>query len=146
MPVKVTYDPRSVASVQAFLKAIPPGAIHVVMPALTDYVLGVEQGDTGGNAPHGLKHYPPFVAWPGGQQFPKRTGYLQRGWEGKGTPYRPVISNAVPYATYVMGDRQTWRARYGNWRQVGEVVQSNLAGAFRWAIGKLNAWLRTKNK
>jgi hypothetical protein len=142
----MTYDPRQLEILQRFLAELPRGAKSVVVPAITEYLMGGESG-AGGESFHGLKHYPAFRAWPGGQQFPQRTGRLQRGWRVTGEPYRQKIVNNVPYAGWIHGDStQTWRAEYGGWRTVTTIIASNINGAMRSAISALNKWIKSKLK
>lgn len=144
MPVKMTYDPRAMALIEQLLKELPQGSKSVVIPALNEYLMGGESG-AGGESLHGLKHYPAFVAHPGGQQFPMRTGKLQRGWRTIGEDYRQKITNTVPYAGWIHGnDTQTWRAKFGNWRTLQTIVADNIVGAMRHAIKKLDDWIKTK--
>ena len=144
MPIRMTYDPRQLAKIEQLLRELPLGAKSVVIPALNEYLMGGASG-TGGEALHGLKHYPPFRAWPGGQQFPMRTGNLQRGWRTIGEAYRQKITNTVPYAGWIHGDEtQTWRARYGNWRTLSVIVKDNIWGAMKHAMTKLNQWIKSK--
>jgi hypothetical protein len=144
MPIKMTYDPRQLDKIQRLLLELPVGAKSVVIPALNEYLMGGASG-AGGESFHGLKHYPAFVAVPGGQQFPMRTGRLQRGWVVTGEAYRQKISNAVPYACWIHGNKtQTWRAKFGNWRTLSAIVKDNISGAMRHAISKLNDWVKSR--
>jgi len=142
--IKITYDPRQLAKVQQLLQELPVGAKSIVIPALNEYLMGGASG-AGGESFHGLKHYPAFVAVPGGQQFPMRTGRLQRGWVVTGEAYRQKISNSVPYAGWIHGNEtQTKRAAIGNWRTLSVIVRDNINGAMRSAMTKLNAWIKSK--
>ena len=142
--LKMVYDPLALDKVNQLLAELPYGSKSVVIPAMNKYLMGGESG-AGGTAYHGIKHYPAFLAWPGGQQFPMRTGRLQRGWETQGEAYRQKITNAVPYAIWIHGnDTQTWRAKYGNWRTLHQLVQDNIWGAMRAGISALDKWIRSK--
>ena len=144
MPVKMTYDTRKMDLVDQLLKELPVGSKSVVIPAMNDYLMGGESG-SGGESYHGLKHYPAFVAHPGGQQYPQRTGYLQRGWVTQGEAYRQKITNAVPYAKWIHGnDTQTWRAKFGNWRTLSQIVSDNIVGAMRAGVSALDKWIKSK--
>jgi hypothetical protein len=112
-------------AVENMLKDVPYGAKKIVLPAVSEYIIGDDA--------HGLKHYPPQKD----QQY-ERTYTLQDGWTVSGDTYRERITNSVEYSPYV----PRWK-RYG-WREWADVVQSNLAGALRSANAKLNAWLRQK--
>lgn len=74
-----------------------------------------------------------------------RSKDLQSGWKIKGEAYRQTIYNDTPYAKWVQGDgTQTRMHKLIGWRTMGEVIQSNIAGAMRSARAKLNEWLKTK--
>ena len=111
---------------------------------IAHYIIGDEDGSTGGEAWHGLRHYPAFRAWPGGQQYPQRTGKLQRGWVASAAAANAwKISNAVPYSKWVQGnDTQTWRAKYGNWRTISDIASTNIRGAIRFASQNLARLLK----
>lgn len=144
MPIKMTYDPRQLEKVERLLRELPIGAKSIVIPAINEYLMGGESG-AGGEARHGVKHYPAFVAHPGGQQYPMRTGRLQRGWRTVGEAYRQKITNDVPYAKWIHGDEtQTWRARFGNWRTLSTIVKDNIWGAMKHGVKKLDDWIKTK--
>jgi len=140
--ISMKYDPRQLAKIQKMLEELPRGSKSVIIPAINEYLIG---GDTGGTAYHGLKHYPAFKPWAGGQQYPMRTGNLQRGWQVRGDLYRQTIYNDVPYAQWIHGnDTQTWRAAYGNWRTIATIIASNMKGAIRHAYAKLGEWFKKK--
>jgi hypothetical protein len=143
--LNVRYDARKLAAIQKMLNELPHGAMSVAVPAINDYLMG-EGKSGGGTAYHGLKHYPAFRAHPGGQQFPMRTGNLQRGWQTtKSAPYRQTIFNRVPYAKWIHGDdTQTWRAAYGNWRTISKIVTDNIKGAMLSAKQAVARWIKSK--
>jgi hypothetical protein len=144
MPVSMQYDVRALEKIQKLLNELPVGAKSQVIPAMNKYLMGGESGE-GGVSYHGLKHYPAFVAHPGGQQFPQRTGRLQRGWRTVGEAYRQKITNSVPYAKWLHGDEtQTWRAKFGNWRTLAVIVADNINGAMRAGITALDKWIKSK--
>lgn len=151
--ISMRYDARQLAKIQKMLEELPRGSKSIIVPAINTYLMGGESGESvsgvgsggGGGQFHGLKFYPVFKEWPGGQKYPKRTGTLQRGWETRGDLYRQTIYNDVPYAQWIHGnDTQTWRAKYGNWRTIKEIVSSNMKGAIRYATSKLGEWFRKK--
>ena len=148
--LRITYDARKLKKIQQLLAELPHGSKSVVVPAINEYLMGGGSGE-GGTAYHGLKHYPPFKsAWdsahPYRQQYPRRTGELQRGWRTIGESYRQKITNTVPYAGYIHGDEtQVWRARFGNWRTVSKIIADNIKGALRHAKSKLSEWIKSKH-
>ena len=148
MPATMRYDPRQLEILQRFLAELPRGAKSVVVPAITEYLMGEGNfQDVGGSPYRGLRHYPAFRAWPGGQQESHRTFKLMTGWKVVGEPYRQKIVNNVPYAGWIHGDStQTWRAEYGGWRTVTTIIASNINGAMRSAISALNKWIKSKLK
>jgi hypothetical protein len=117
---------RGLDKVQAMLKDRPYGAKKVVLPAVSEYLLG--------NDAHGLRHYPP----PKGQKY-VRTYKLKRGWDIVSDVYRQRIINDIAYAPHVPN---RW-AHYG-WRQWAQVISDNMDGAMRHANAALNDWLRSK--
>lgn len=162
---------KGLEKVQAFLREIPLGVKTHAQRAVTEYLIGIEGGGMLGGVSHGLAHYVPYryisVAQAGGWKsdkqrryvmamiregkidpgVPHRTGEMQRGWTYHEEMGRYRIVNEVPYAGYVMGDtEQTRMHELGGWRKVAEVVQSNLAGAFRHAQAMVNQWLREQKK
>jgi len=116
---------RGNKEVEAMLKDVPYGGKQIVLPAVSEYILGDDN--------HGLRHYPPVTT----QKY-VRTFELKAGWHVEGDLYRQRITNSVEYSPYV----PRWK-KYG-WRQWADVVQSNLAGALRHANAKLSAWLKAK--
>lgn len=116
---------RGQDKVESMLRDVPYGAKKVVLPAVSEYIIG--------NDAHGLKHYPP----PKGQQY-ERTYVLQDSWTVEGDTYRERITNTAEYSPYV----PRWK-KYG-WREWADVVASNLDGALRSARAALNAWLKMK--
>lgn len=119
------FKVRDQSGVENMLKDVPYGAKQIVLPAVSEYLIG--------NDAHGLKHYPP----PMGQKY-VRTYELRDGWHVEGDVYRQRITNSMEYSPYV----PRWK-RYG-WRAWQAVIDSNLAGALRSANAKLNAWLKAK--
>jgi len=146
MPIKMTYDPRQLDKIQRLLLELPVGAKSVVIPALNEYLMGEgNTEDIGGSPYRGLRHYPVFRAWPGGETVSHRNFRLQDGWHTVGEAYRQKISNAVPYACWIHGNKtQTWRAKFGNWRTLSAIVKDNISGAMRHAISKLNDWVKSR--
>ena len=126
MPVK--FATRGFKETQAFLKTVPHGAKKIVIPAVSEYIIG--------NDAHGLKHYPA----PQGQKY-VRTYILKNNWRVTGDVYRQKIVNLTPYAPYVP---PRWK-HYG-WREWSDVIASNMAGALRSANARLNEWLRSHGK
>ena len=124
--MSITFKTRGFSEVQAMLKDLPYGAKKVVLPAVSEYLLGDDR--------HGLKHYPP----PKGQKY-VRTYKLKAGWIIQSDIYRQRITNDVYYAPFVPN---RW-AHYG-WRQWAQVIADNMDGAMRHANAKLNEWLRSK--
>jgi len=142
--MEMRFNPRQLAKVQKMLEDLPKGAKSIIVPAVNEYLMGGESGK-GGTAFHGLKHYPAFKEWPGGQKFPMRTGILQRGWKTRGDLYRQTIYNDVDYAQWIHGsETQTWRAKYGNWRTIATIIESNIKGAIRHAYSALGKWFKSK--
>ena len=135
---------RGLPGAIAYLKTIGYMSQQKCSEWIAHYIIGDEGGSSGGESWHGLRHYPAFRAWPGGQQFPQRTGRLQRGWTASAAAANAwKITNPVPYAKWVQGnDTQTWRAKYGNWRTISEIVSSNIRGAIRYASQKLAKYLK----
>ena len=124
--MSITFKTRGFSEVQAMLKDLPYGAKKVVLPAVSEYLLGDDR--------HGLKHYPP----PKGQKY-VRTYKLKDGWDIQSDIYRQRIVNNIYYAPFVPN---RW-AHYG-WRQWAQVIADNMDGAMRHANAKLNEWLRSK--
>jgi hypothetical protein len=164
MPVQIQVDPRQIAAVQKMLKDIPVGGKSIIVPAVNDYIIGREQGETG-EASHGLRHYPAYkyvsraVAY--GKTFvsdkqrrfvmasiregridpgaPHRTGQYQRSWKTVGEAYRQKIVGQLPFDQFPA--RQNI---LGGWRRFSQIIVDNLAGAVRYAQSKFNEWLKAK--
>lgn len=164
----IQTEVRGIERLQAFLKTIPLGARNLVVRTIAEYIMGGKSGE-GGEATHGLKHYPAYryvsIAQSGGWKsdkqrryvmariregtidpgVPHRTGELQRGWKVKGEAYRQTIYNDTPYAEWVQGTLgQTQMHKMGGWRTAYDVAMSNMAGAMRSARAKLNEWLKSR--
>lgn len=73
---------------------------------------------------------------------PHRTGEMQRNWEITGVAPRYRIVNETPWASYVMGEEQTNMFKLIGWRKASAVVQSNLAGAIRYATARVREWIK----
>lgn len=116
---------RGQDAVENMLKDVPYGAKQIVLPAVSEYIVG--------NESHGLRYYPPQTT-----QVYDRTYELRGGWHVEGDVYRQRITNSVGYSPYV----PRWK-QYG-WRAWADVVASNMQGALRSANAKLSAWLKAK--
>lgn len=169
MPIKMTYDQEKINKLSVLMSDIPKQGIPIVIEAITGWIIG-EQSEAG-NYWHGLSHYPEYKyvtrAAAYGNTFvsdkqrryvmariregsitpgkANRTFAMQRGWRATGTPYKNKVSNIMPYTKWVMGDNEQARqpAMVG-WRKVGDIVATNLKGAMRHAISKLNEWVKSK--
>jgi len=128
--VDVKFKTRGNKELEKKLNEMPFGYKRVGLEAFADYVVGDEN--------HGLKWYPA----PAGQKY-ERTYNLRNAWSVQDSQngYRPVITNAMPYAIYVPG---RWK-KY-NWREWKDVIASNFKGAIRHAQAAVNAWIRSKFK
>lgn len=127
----ISMKVRGIAELQKKLKDIPYGAKKIVLPAISEYLLG--------NDARGLRHYPPKQ-----DQKYVRTNTLKNGWGISGGVYRERLTNPVPYAGIVP---EVWGAggwkNYG-WRMWSDVIKSNMAGAIRHAEAELKKWLASK--
>ena len=65
--------------------------------------------------------------------FPHRTGRMQRGWVKRGAGVRTTIENTEGYTDYVMGRGQARLNKMVGWRQVADVIATNIKGAIRHA-------------
>lgn len=128
--MNLSFKQRGIKELEDRLKKIPYGYKRIALAAFSDYTIG--------NSSHGLKWYPA----PQGQKY-VRTYTLRNGWYVKDTNggYRPVITNAVPYAPYVP---KRW-AHYG-WREYAEIIKSNFKGAIRHAQAQVSAWIKAGAK
>ena len=142
-----------------FIKRLPRGMKIAGMRAVAEYIMGDEK--------HGLSHYPARVNHDAGNPYQwqsekqrkayfatngfgggipyQRTNEMQGGWyvhESNSDWSRVNVQNKMPYAQYVMGDRQQRGHIADKWRHFAQVVSDNMAGAIRHAqaeVGKLIA-------
>lgn len=130
----LSFKMRGYDSVKNMLKDVPHGAKKIVLPAVTEYLIGNEN--------HGLRHYPPLKDQAYLSHTPpsyERTGDAAASWKVSGLPYAPKIkSEGVDYVQFI----PRWK-RYG-WREWAKVIDDNMAGALRHANAKLKEWLRSK--
>jgi len=158
---------RNLDKVQNYLKSLPRGTIKIALEALGEWFIGTGQ--------RGLKRYPPYKyvtrAQAYGRTFksakqrgyvmaqiragridpgaPHRTGNTQRGWSMSttGGGYRLSLVNPTAGAYYSMSD--TGQARLNalvGWRKVSDILSTNIKGAIRHAISKVNEFLKQKGK
>lgn len=132
MKVKITV--RGFEQVAAFIKQLPNGVKKVGLEATAEYMLG--------NDERGYKHYPPLSTQAYLNHIPPsytRTNTLKDGWQVElNDPYKPRITNSVPYAPYV----PRWK-KYG-WREWAQVAKDNMQGAIRHANTKVREYLKSK--
>ncbi len=132
MKVKITV--RGFEQIAAYIKQLPYGTKKVGLEAVAEYMLGDDN--------HGYKHYPPLSGQAYLSHTPPsytRTNDLKNGWEVElNDPYKPKITNSVPYAPYV----PRWK-KYG-WREWMQVATDNMTGAIRHANAKVREYLKSK--
>lgn len=161
--ITVKANVRDLQRIEKMLKNLPKGAKSIVVPAVSEYLIGDES--------HGLKHEPaynyvdrtsaygfPFFTdkqrryffWALGEGIinpgrNNRTHEAQDGWKTRGDLYRQQIYNDAPHAKWLYSDRDQARqpAKVG-WRKISEIIASNMKGAIRHARMKLNEWLKKK--
>jgi hypothetical protein len=163
--MQVKFRIRGVEAVQAFLRAVPRGAVKVALQAFSEYILGNDQ--------HGLRHNEPykyvtrkaaygvtfftekqrkwfFWALNTGQIDPgsgKRTGETSKAWkaEPRNDGYRYTLTNNTPGGYYTRDDYGQARqpAKVG-WRKVSAVLTANYAGAIRAAVAAVKKYLQSK--
>lgn len=126
--MNINFKMRNLEQVQKKLKNLPNGAKKIVLPAISEYLIGDDR--------HGLRHYPPVTT----QKY-VRTNTLKEGWQIVGDVYRQRIINLVSYAKHVPNVWGPGGWINYNWRQWADVIQSNMAGAMRHANAKLKMWL-----
>lgn len=132
--MRISIKPRGYEQIAAYIKQLPYGTKKVGLEAVAEYMLG--------NDDHGYKHYPPLSGQAYLSHTPPsytRTNDLKNGWEVElSDPYKPKITNSVPYAPYV----PRWK-RYG-WREWMQVATDNMTGAIRHANSKIREYLKSK--
>lgn len=132
MAVKIQV--RGIEKIAAYIKSLPYGVKKVALEAVAEYLLGDDN--------HGYKHYPPLSTQAYLLKSPpsyKRTNTLKEGWEVVlNDPYRPKLTNTVPYAPYV----PRWK-KYG-WREWLQVATDNTKGAIRHANAAVREFLKSK--
>jgi len=160
LPPIISFKVRGIEELDRFLKALPRGTMKAAIAAMSEYMLG--------DSTHGLRHYPPrrthgksnpyrwqsekqrraFFATKGfGGGIPsRRTGDLSRGWQASVDPYRKTLFNRVPWAKYVMGDRQQKGHTTDGWRKLGKVIADNMRGGMLRARQAVKRWLDSKGK
>ena len=158
----ISFKMRGVEQLNTFLKSLPHGSMVEAIKAMGEYFVGNEQ--------HGLRHYPPRVnhgpvnpyKWQSDKQrrsyfaskgFGKgipsqRSGDLANGWtlSSESDPYRRTLFNRVPYARYVMGQRQQTGHLVDKWRKMGKVIEDNIKGGMRAANLAVDKWLKARQK
>ena len=125
------FDVRGLKGVEKKLKDLPYGAKKIVLPAISEYLVGDDR--------HGLKHYPPKQ-----DQKYQRTNTLKNGWGISGGVYREKITNSVPYAPIVPVVWGIGGIKNYGWRMWNEVIKANMKGAMAHANAKLKQWLASK--
>lgn len=163
--MQVKFRIRGVEAVQAFLRAVPRGAVKVALQAFSEYILGNDQ--------HGLRHNEPykyvtrkaaygvtfftekqrrwfFWALRTGQIDPgsgKRTGETSRAWkaEPRNNGYRYTLTNNTAGGYYTRDDYGQARqpAKVG-WRKVRDVVDANYLGGIRAVTAAVKNYLQSK--
>ena len=162
----IKFTTRGIPEVRAWLSKVQAGFKNQALLAFTQYIVG---DDTESGFRHGLKHYPAYhyVSYaqayggfvsdkqrryvmamiaegkiePG---YPHRTGEFQRGWKYEPSPNSMKIVNDTPYGGYLMGEQQANMPAMGGWRQVADVISSNISGALRHANARVKEWLLTQ--
>lgn len=157
--IKFEISGRHITDIQEFLKSVPRGVKGVAVTAVREYIMG--------NSRHGLKHEPAYKYVSRKSAYGKtffsdkqrkwfwanggpdmignhRTGYQTSSWGYTGDPTtRQTIYNTAASTAYTMGDKsQAAQPRLVGWRKVGDVVRSNLQGAFRSATLAINRWFK----
>jgi hypothetical protein len=164
--MKIKFTSRGIPELQAFLKKLPFLVRQKAAGWVSEYIVG--------NDIHGLRHYPAykfvsrkaaygysfvsdkqrrwfFANLREGNIHPgqdNRTGATAAAWQFKPTGAGAFqVSNDAPGAPWTMGNEtQARQPAMVGWRKWGEVVQSNLKGAFRHAQAQVKAWLKTVKK
>ena len=156
----IKLETRGLDKVNAYLKSLPRGTLRAALAAFSLYLIGNDQ--------RGLKHYPARVEHGPGNPYQwqsekqrrayfatngfgggipyRRTGTLKNSWEVKETRggYQNQIVNTSPYSQFVQGDDQQRGHAADKWRQYGEIIKTNMAGAMRAAQQAANRWLKSK--
>jgi hypothetical protein len=150
---------RGLEEFQSYISSLARNLRGIVTEAVSDYLIG--------DGRHGLKHYVPYryvtrrAAY--GKTFvsdkqrrfvmamisegridpgaPHRTGKLQRAWMKQGGGVGTRIINAADHAPFVMGTGTQARqpAKVG-WRQVADIIETNIKGAIWHAESKIREW------
>ena len=133
MPINVRLS--NFQPVVDYLKTLPRGVKVVGMRAASEYAVG--------NESHGLKWYP---AKPPNSKY-IRTFNLRNSWyinESNSDWGRVQIGNTMPYAPFVVGDKEQAWMHVGRWRTVTANIRDNMAGAIRAAQAAVNALIRSR--
>lgn len=159
--IKITE--KGIPEIQAWMRTLPNGIKIAFMRAFTEYMIGDEH--------HGLRHEPgykyvtPFQSYSGdpakaarqrawifshldqiGQD--NRTHDISNSWASKETSdwTRVQITNQAPGVGWVMGAQQSRQSRAAGWRYYGDVLKTNMAGAFNAGLRAVRALLSRKGK
>lgn len=110
---------RGMDEFKSYIDDIARNSRGVATETITDYLIG--------NESRGFKHYPP----PMGQKY-KRTGILRGGWMRRGERTTSRAENTIYYSPFVQGTgtQAHWAQGYG-WRNVAQIIATNIAGACR---------------
>ena len=164
--MNLSFKTKGIPEAQAWLQNIATGFKNQALLAFSQYLVG---DDSGVGYTHGLRHYPAYKYITMQQAYggfvsdkqrryvmmkirsgeidpgvPHRTGEFQRGWQYVTSPNSIKVTNDTPYGKYLMGDQQANMPRMGGWRQMMDVINSNLQGAIQFANRKVRDWLATQ--
>jgi hypothetical protein len=161
--MKLKIVVRGIPEVQEFIRSLPYGTVKVGLQAIAEYYLGNDQ--------HGLRHYEPYkyvtrkAAY--GQTFQSekqrrwfwanggpdmignhRTGETAAGWHWKETNngYGITLENDTEGAHWIWSDKQARQPAMVGHRKAKDKIRTNLAGAIRYAQGKVNEQIKAKKK
>ena len=156
---------RGIPEIRAFMRSIPLGVKQAGLRAIATYIMG--DGKRGLRKYPPYKHVTRAQAYgmqKGGPGWfsdaqrkyvmariregsidpgvPHRTGRYQTGWKMNADSIRATITNDVPHAEFVGGDkRQSRHEGLVGWQKFSVIISENMAGAIAAAQAEINRLL-----